>query len=64
MHKDIRFVFRTDKQERELIALVAARLDRTESDTMRLIVRQVAAQLGVTAPPQNDRRADPMEKAA
>jgi len=31
---------------------------------MRLIVRQVAAQLGVTAPPQNDRRADPMEKAA
>ncbi len=52
MHKDVRFVFRTDKQERELIALVAARLDRTESDTMRLIVRQVAAQLGVTPAPQ------------
>ena len=48
MHKDVRFVFRTDKQERELIALVAQRLDRTESDTMRLLVRQVAAQLGVT----------------
>ncbi len=64
MHKDIRFVFRTDKQERELIALVAQRLDRTESDTMRLIVRQVAAQLGVTAPPQTDRRTDQMEQAA
>jgi len=63
MHKDIRFVFRTDKQERELIALVAARLDRTESDTMRLIVRQVAAQLGVT-PTKADRRTDQMEQAA
>ncbi len=57
MHKDVRFVFRTDKQERELIALVAQRLDRTESDTMRLIVRQVAAQLGVT-PTKDDRHAD------
>ena len=63
MHKDIRFVFRTDKQERELIALVAQRLDRTESDTMRLIVRQVAAQLGVTAPPQTDQHADQKQAA-
>ena len=62
MHKDVRFVFRTDKQERELIALVAARLDRTESDTMRLIVRQVAAQLGVT-PTKADRRADQKQAA-
>ncbi len=62
MHKDTRFVFRTDKQERELIALVAQRLDRTESDTMRLIVRQVAAQLGVT-PAQTDQRADQKQAA-
>ncbi len=62
MHKDERFVFRTDKQERELIALVAQRLDRTESDTMRLIVRQVAAQLGVT-PTKDDRRADQKQAA-
>ncbi len=62
MHKDVRFVFRTDKQERELIALVAQRLDRTESDTMRLIVRQVAAQLGVT-PTKADRRADQKQAA-
>jgi len=62
MHKDERFVFRTDKQERELIALVAQRLDRTESDTMRLIVRQVAAQLGVT-PTKADQRADQKQAA-
>ncbi len=62
MHKDVRFVFRTDKQERELIALVAQRLDRTESDTMRLLVRQVAEQLGVT-PTKDDRRADQKQAA-
>ena len=62
MHKDVRFVFRTDKQERELIALVAQRLERTESDTMRLIVRQVAAQLGVT-PTKADQRADQKQAA-
>jgi len=64
MSRDVTFVFRADKQERELIALVAQRLERSESDTMRLLVRRVAEQLGVIAPPQTDRRTDQMEQAA
>ncbi len=64
MNRDVTFGFRTDAKERQMIALVAKRLERTESDTIRLIVRQVAEQLGVAPTSQNDRRADQLEQAA
>ncbi len=52
------FGFRTDEDERKMIALVAKRLERSESDAMRLILRQVAQQLGcVPAQTTDDRKA-------
>ena len=48
MTRDHNFTLRVNRVERLLIATIAARLDRTESDTMRLLVREKAHELGVT----------------
>jgi len=52
------FGFRTDAEERQLLAEVAKRLERTEGDTMRFLVRQQARNLGITVAAQNDRETD------
>jgi hypothetical protein len=58
------FGFRVSDEERGLIKAVADRLQRDESDTIRMIVRNVAQELGVTPIAQPDRRADQLEKQA
>ncbi len=58
------FGFRVTDEERGLIKAVADRLQRDESDTIRLLVRNVAQELGVAPTNQTDRRVDQMEQAA
>ena len=58
------FGMRVTDEERSLIKAVAERLQRDESDTIRLIVRNVAQELGVAPTNQTDRRVDQMEQAA
>lgn len=41
------FTLRVNTAERELITAVAQRLERSESDTVRLLVREKARELGV-----------------
>ncbi|MCB8944541.1 MAG: ribbon-helix-helix protein, CopG family [Ardenticatenaceae bacterium] len=41
------FTFRVDDDEKQLIAALAARLQRNQSDTMRLLLRESAQALGV-----------------
>lgn len=56
MNRVDNFTLRVNTTERELITAVAQQLDRTESDTMRLLVREKARQLGlVPATPKDDR---------
>lgn len=52
MNRDDNFTLRVNSVERQLIAAVAEHLDRTESDTMRLLVREKARELGVVAETQ------------
>lgn len=47
--REIVFGFRVNKDERRLINRVAARLERTESDVMRLLVREAARDLSIKA---------------
>lgn len=50
------FAMRVSVAERQLIAAVARKLERNESDTMRLLVREKARELGVMpAAPKDDR---------
>lgn len=41
------FTFRINKQERQMLERVAKRLERSQSDALRLLVRGAAAELGV-----------------
>ncbi len=52
MIRNDNFTLRVSPTERQLIAAVAERLDRTESDAVRLLVREKARQLGVTTETQ------------
>ena len=45
MPKTERFTFLTDKTERQAIKALAERLQRTQSDAVRLVVREAAEQL-------------------
>jgi len=47
---------RVNQSERELIATVAQKLERGESDTLRLLVRREAQRLGITQATNDDRR--------
>jgi len=56
------FTLRVSTDERQLIAAVAQRLDRNESDTVRHLLREKARELGIapsvvqSAPCGSDRR--------
>lgn len=41
------FTFRVDEEEKRLIAALSARLERNQSDAMRLLLRESARALGV-----------------
>ena len=58
------FQLRVSDEERRVFKAVADRLQRDESDTIRLIIRNVAQELGVAPTNQADRRVDQMEQAA
>lgn len=45
MQKQDRFTFRTDKEDREMILVVAERLGRKPSDAIRLIIRRAFVQM-------------------
>ncbi len=47
MGQEVTFGFRTSVKGRQELKAVAQRLKRTESDTIRLLVREVARELGV-----------------
>jgi hypothetical protein len=48
MTRNQRFNIVVSEEERNLIAAVAERLERSAADTIRLLVRGVAQELGVT----------------
>ncbi len=52
------FQLRVSDEERQVFKAVAERLQRDESDTIRLLVRNVAQELGISASPQEARKAD------
>ncbi len=58
------FGMRVTDEERSLIKAVAERLQRDESDTIRMIVRNVAQELGVTVTKQTERKPETSGKAA
>ena len=64
MYRKETFGLRVTNEERGLIRAVAERLQRDESDTIRLLVRNVAQELGVRPTTQTDQRTDQMEQAA
>ena len=41
------FTFRVDEEEKRLLAALASRLQRNQSDTMRLLLRESAQALGI-----------------
>lgn len=49
MIRDSFLTIRTNAAERQLAAAVAERLERTESDTVRLLLRREAERLGLTS---------------
>jgi hypothetical protein len=50
------FKLRVNETERRLIAAVAQRLDRNESDAVRLLVKERAREMGILpATPKDDR---------
>ncbi len=42
-----RFTFLCDDQERKLVRPIADRLNRSQSDAMRFLIRQTALELGI-----------------
>lgn len=54
MTREDYFAMRVNPAERQLIAAVAERLERNESDTMRLLVREKARELGVIETQKSD----------
>jgi hypothetical protein len=56
MNRVDNFTLRMNSDERQLITVVAQRLERTESDTVRYLLREKARELGVMpAAPKDDR---------
>jgi FixJ family two-component response regulator len=53
--------FRASDEERQAIRAVAEHLSRTESDMLRMVIRSVAAELGVSPQPQDGTQADRQE---
>lgn len=44
------FTFRVDEEEKQLIAALSARLERNQSDVLRLLLRESARALGILKP--------------
>ena len=59
------FGFRVDSEERSMITAIAQRLERPEGDAVRLIVREVARELGIlpAAPARRERGERKRKKA-
>ncbi len=57
MGQEVTFGFRTSVEGRQELKAVAQRLKRTESDTIRLLVREIARELGVTPQAGSTQRA-------
>jgi hypothetical protein len=56
MVRETLFTIRVNTAERQLMAAVAQRLDRNESDTVRHLLREKARELGVMpVAPKDDR---------
>jgi hypothetical protein len=56
--RDKRFMFLCTKEERRMLAAVARRLARTESDVVRLLIREAARELDKQADETEMSRAD------
>ena len=54
----INFGFRTNDEERQMITTIAQRLERSESDCVRLILRNVAREMGIALPPYQTHPSD------
>lgn len=52
------FALRVNSEERELIAAVARKLQRSQSDTVRLVMRNVAHEMGI-APGDGEKQLAP-----
>ncbi len=46
-----RFTFLCNREERQLLRAIAKRLSRTESDTVRWLLREAARELNALSPP-------------
>ena len=58
MNRVDNFTLRMNSDERQLITVVAQRLERTESDTVRYLLREKAREIGILpAAPKEDRSA-------
>ena len=58
VNREVTIRFRTDREGKELLSGIARRMDRSASDALRVLVKRTAAELGVTATPQNDRKSE------
>ncbi len=58
LKRAIHFSFRTDGEERQMIARIAERLERSEGDSVRLLVRAAAREMGVAPQPPERIQAD------
>lgn len=54
MARNSNFTFRVSADERQLIAALAAWLDRTESDAVRWLIREAARERGLGRAPPDD----------
>ncbi len=52
------FTFRVDDEERNMIARLSKRLQRTQSDAVRLLVREAFQQLDTAVPGQLDEQGE------
>ena len=54
MARKLRFTFLCNESKRKIIALIATRLSRSQSDALRQIIAQKAEELGIKAPSSGD----------
>lgn len=52
MARDERFTFTCNREERQMLAALAERLRRSQSDAMRMLLREAVVQLETAVSPQ------------
>jgi hypothetical protein len=57
MRRDDTFTLRVNENERHMIAALSDKLERSQSDVLRLLVREAARERGVWPPKQPERKA-------